>query len=216
MVQPRPRKKQNNKNDCETSLREALEKRHTFRRLTWAEIDEALRQKTVQMNTLADKIQEKISTNTISTSSSQPSSDPTPECVVSYTSLLKDRYKQMSTFPDDWPPPFKEKFTKLALIERKKQIPLTQAKHESSIEYDYATGNVDNIVERKKAITLEQIFQPLSGDSEIAAPNRYTVVMDGAPGVGKTTLSRKICIDWAQGKLIKDHHIVILKPLNNS
>ena len=120
------------------------------------------------------------------------------------------RYKQMSPFPDDWPPPLKEKFTKLA---RKKQIRLIQAKHQPSIQYDYATGNVDNIVERKKAITLEQIFEPLSGDSEIAAPNRYIFVMDGAPGVGKTTLSRKICIDWAQGKLIKDHHVVIFKPL---
>ena len=125
----------------------------------------------------------------------------------------------MLPFPDDWPPPLKEKFTKLALIERKKhsdnslQSHLTQAKHTQSIEHDYANGNVDNIVERKKAITIEQIFEPLSGDSEIAAPNRYTVVMDGAPGVGKTTLSRKICIDWAQGKLIKDQHIVILKPL---
>ncbi|XP_064405500.1 protein NLRC3-like isoform X1 [Halichondria panicea] len=199
--------------ECETCLRKALDKRHAIRRLTWAEIDQALRQTTVQMNTLADKIQEMASKQSLSTSSSQPSSDPTPECVVRYTSFLKDRYKQMSPFSDDWPPPLKEKFTKLALIERKKHIRLTQAKHQPSIQYDYATGNVDNIVERKKAITLEQVFEPLSGDSEIAAPNRYTVVMDGAPGVGKTTLSRKICIDWAQGKLIKDHHIVILKPL---
>ena len=199
--------------ECETCLRKALDKRHAIRRLTWVEIDQVLRQTTVQMNTLADEIQEMASKQSLSTSSSQPSSDPTPECVVRYTSFLKDRYKQMSTFPDDWPPPLKEKFTKLALIEREKQIRLTQAKHQPSIEYDYATGNVDNIVERKKEITLEQIFEPLSGDSEIDAPNRYTVVMDGAPGVGKTTLSRKICIDWAQGKLIKDHHIVILKPL---
>ncbi|XP_064405398.1 uncharacterized protein LOC135350515 [Halichondria panicea] len=206
--------KHNNKDECGTCLREALEQRYDQNtKLTWAEIDKALRKPTVQMITLADKIQEKIYTKSLSTSSSQPSSDPTPECVVRYTSFLKDRYKQMSPFPDDWPPPLKEKFTKLALIERKKQIRLTQAKHQPSIQYDYATGNVDNIIERKKAITLEQVFEPLSGDPETAAPNRYTVVMDGAPGVGKTTLSRKICIDWAQGKLIKDHHIVILKPL---
>ncbi len=169
---------------------------------------QALRQPTVQMNALADKIQEKVSTKSLLSNSSQPSSDPT---VVRYASFLKDKYKQMSAFPDDWPPPLKEKFTKLALIERKIRLP--QAKHTQSIEHDYATGNVDNIVERKQEITLEQIFQPLPGDSKVAAPNRYTVVMDGAPGVGKTTLSRKICIDWAQGKLIKDHHIVILKPL---
>ncbi|XP_064405452.1 uncharacterized protein LOC135350548 [Halichondria panicea] len=198
--------KHNNKDDCETCLREALEQRDNNTNLTWEEIDKALRQPTVQMIALANNIQEKVSTKSLSTSSSQPSSDPTPECVVRYTSFLKDRYKKMLPFPDDWPPPLRKKFTKLALIERNKQIRLTQAKHQSSIQYDYATGNVDNIVERKKAITLEQIFEPISGDFEIAAPNRYTVVMDGAPGVGKTTLSRKMCIDWAQGKLIiKDH-----------
>ncbi|XP_064407707.1 NACHT, LRR and PYD domains-containing protein 5-like [Halichondria panicea] len=200
--------------ECETCLRKALYQRHTIRPLTWAEIDTALRQRTVQMNALADKIQENISTKSLlsRTCSSQPSSDPTPECVVRYSSFLKDKYKQMSSLPDDWPPPLKDKFSKLALIE-KKQIPLPQAKHTQSIEYDYATGNVDNIVKRKQVITLEKIFEPLPGDSKVVAPNRYTVVIDGAPGVGKTTLSRKICIDWAQGKLIKDHHTVILKPL---
>ncbi len=70
--------------ECETCLRKALDQRHAIRRLTWAEIDQALRQPTVQMNTLADEIQ-MILTKSLSTSSSQPSSDPTPECVVRYT-----------------------------------------------------------------------------------------------------------------------------------
>ena len=202
--------KHNNKDECEACLREALKQQKHTTKLTWTEIIKALRSPTVEENIKADKLQRKYAPESMSQSSSQPSSYPTPECVVRYASFLKDKYKQMSTFPDDWPPPLKEKFTKLALIERKKQICLPQAKHTQSIEYDYATGNVDNIVERKQTTTLEKIFQPLPSDS---TPNRYIVVMDGAPGVGKTTLSRKICIDWAQGKLIKDHHIVILKPL---
>ncbi|XP_064389838.1 NACHT, LRR and PYD domains-containing protein 14-like [Halichondria panicea] len=203
--------KHNNK-ECEDCLREALKQRDNTTKLTWTEIIKALRNLIVGKHQLANKIQTKYAPECMSQSSSQPSSEPTPECVVRYASFLKDKYKQMPTFPDDWPPPLKKKFTKLALIERerKKQICLPQAKHTQSIEYDYAIGNVDNIVERKQTTTLEKIFQPLPSDS---TPNRYIVVMDGAPGVGKTTLSRKICIDWAQGKLLKDHHIVILKPL---
>ena len=193
--------KHNNKDVCEGCLREVLKQRDNTTKLTWTEIIKALRQPTVRKHQLANKIQTKFAPESM------------PECVVRYASFLKHKYKQMTPFPDDWPPPLKEKFSKLALIERKKQIRLTQTKYQPSIEYDYATGNVDNIVERKIAITLEHTFEPLSGYSEIAEPNRYIVVMDGAPGVGKTTLSRKICSDWAQGKLIKDHHIVILKPL---
>ncbi len=44
--------------ECETCLRKALDQRHAVRRLPWAEIDQALRQPTVQMNSLADEIQE--------------------------------------------------------------------------------------------------------------------------------------------------------------
>ena len=37
--------------------------------------------------------------------------------------------------------------------------------------------------------------------------------MDGAPGVGKSTLSRKICKDWASGELLQQYHLVILLAL---
>ena len=37
--------------------------------------------------------------------------------------------------------------------------------------------------------------------------------MDGAPVVGKTTISRKICIDWSKDKLETNFHFVILLPL---
>ena len=37
--------------------------------------------------------------------------------------------------------------------------------------------------------------------------------MDGAPGVGKTTISRKVCIDWANGELLQEYQLVILVPL---
>ncbi|XP_064390046.1 uncharacterized protein LOC135337956 [Halichondria panicea] len=207
-----------NKEECEACLRDALTKQKDTTKLTWTKIIKALRNLTVGENTLADKLQRKYAPESMSQSRSQSRSGPTPECVVRYTSFLKDKYKHMLPFPDDWPPPLEKKTSsKLALIE-KKQLHFPQAKYTRSIEYEYATGNVDNITERKQGITLEQIFMQLPGDSkETSQPNqkskRYTVVMDGAPGVGKTTLSRKICIDWAQGNFLKDHHIVILKPL---
>ena len=40
--------------------------------------------------------------------------------------------------------------------------------------------------------------------------------MDGAPGVGKSTLSRKVCRDWASGELLQQYHLVILLPLRQA
>ena len=51
-------------------------------------------------------------------------------------------------------------------------------------------GNVDNIVERKQAIKLENLFESLPGED--STQDQFIILMDGAPGVGKTTVSRKI------------------------
>ena len=136
-----------------------------------------------------------------------------PDCVMRYASYLKDRYKRMPVLPDSWPPPLagQDHFTNLALIERRKYHILPQAKSKDSIEYDYAYGNVDNIVERKQPIKLENLFKPLPGED--SPQDQFIILMDGAPGVGKTTISRKICIDWSKDKLETNFHFVILLPL---
>ena len=37
--------------------------------------------------------------------------------------------------------------------------------------------------------------------------------MDGAPGVGKTTIARKLCIDWANGEDLQEYILVVLVAL---
>ena len=134
-------------------------------------------------------------------------------CVVRYSSYLKDRYKQMSVLPDpDWPPAIttEQHYTNLALIERERHG-LPGEETSETMAYDYAHGKIDNIVARKQEIKLEEAFLPIidPGSKE----SRLTILMDGAPGVGKTTISRKVCIDWANGELLQEYHLVILVPL---
>ncbi|KAL1780140.1 NACHT, LRR and PYD domains-containing protein 3 isoform X1 [Sigmodon hispidus] len=50
------------------------------------------------------------------------------------------------------------------------------------------------------SIKLELLFEPEDEHSEPV----HTVVFQGAAGIGKTILARKIMLDWASGKLFKD------------
>ena len=135
--------------------------------------------------------------------------DP-PECVAKFAQYLKDRYKRMSTLPDgDWPPSLGRHYTRLAMIEQERELP--GAKLVATMEIDYILGNIDNIVKRKKAIQLPEVFLPTEDGGQ-----QLKILMDGAPGVGKSTLSRKVCKDWASGELLQQYHLVILLPLRQA
>ena len=135
--------------------------------------------------------------------------DP-PECVSRYAQYLKGKYDRMSTLPDgDWPPSLGRHYTRLAMIEQKRELP--GAELVATMERDYIRGNIDNIVKRKKAIQLHEAFLPTEEGGQ-----QLKILMDGAPGVGKSTLSRKICKDWANGVLLQQYHLVILLQLRQA
>ena len=135
--------------------------------------------------------------------------DP-PECVARYAQYLKDKYKRMSTLPDgDWPPSLGSQYTRLAMIERERELP--DAELVATMERDYIHGNIDNIIKRKKAIQPHEIFLSTEDGEQ-----QLKILMDGAPGVGKSTLSRKFCKDWASGEFLQQYHLVILLPLRQA
>ena len=116
----------------------------------------------------------------------------------------------MSTLPDgDWPPSIERHYTRLAMIEREERLP--DAKLVATMERDYIHGDIDNIVKRKKAIELSEMFLPTEYVGQ-----QLKILMDGAPGVGKSTLSRKVCKDWASGELLQQYNLVVLLSLRQA
>ena len=132
-----------------------------------------------------------------------PTSNP-PECVTKYAQYLKSKYLQMCTFQSEWPPKESsdKSYTELALVND--TISFKSGPVSSSMEYDYVRDKIDSIVAAKKTIQLHEVFYPIINIE--TKESRLTILMDGAPGVGKTTITRKLCIEWARGSLLQEYH----------
>ena len=64
----------------------------------------------------------------------------------------------------------------------------------------------------KHHMTEDEIGHPASRSSKYLR----LILIEGAPGVGKTTFSEQFCHKWSQGQCLKDHTLLVLLPLRNS
>ena len=121
---------------------------------------------------------------------------------------MRQHYKHQPIVTTDWPPRIgKDFFGRLALVE--KQDSSTQAQS----AWHLLRGQVDKTVKltENKEISVEDVLQPT--DSSLS----LRVVIDGPPGIGKTTLCRKLLNMWSNGTLVhQQYDLVLCCPLRNS
>ena len=67
-------------------------------------------------------------------------------------------------------------------------------------------GHVEDIVKRKRKLDMSDIFR-------YGKRAQKSVLVEGAPGVGKTMLAMNLCVDWAQGKALQEYDIVLFVEL---
>ena len=122
-----------------------------------------------------------------------------------------DQYKHQPIVPTDWPPPVgQDFFGKLALLQ-------TQDRHATSQtilqkQWCMLRGQVDKIpqVTHNKKIDIQDVLKPCDSGQSLR------VVVDGPPGIGKTTLCRKLLNMWAKGELTHgQYNLVLYCPLRN-
>ena len=104
-----------------------------------------------------------------------------------------------------WPPSPSEKFINLAAISREKVT--TEELH----KFMLATLNkgVDTILQTKAPVSIEQLLDTKPGGKQ------ECVLVEGAPGVGKTTLSWEVCKRWAEGNLFEKYSLLLLLRLRD-
>ena len=138
-----------------------------------------------------------------------------PDEVKGYADIMRGHYKHQTIVATDWPPKVgQDFFGKLALVE--KQDSITLAIRETETETDLAwyllRGKVDEILKMPghKEISVEDILKPTDSSESLR------VVIDGPPGIGKTTLCRKLLNMLCNGILLQQYDLVLYCPLRNS
>ena len=127
---------------------------------------------------------------------------PLPSALERYGDELKSvysRYKLEAIV--DWPPPPTENIVKLAMI----------GDHQIDQEFigDMTQGNLKNVLKTKMIIEPNQLYKT------IESSYGRVILIEGAPGCGKTTLCWHICQQWGNGMLFQQFSHVIMVELRD-
>ena len=123
---------------------------------------------------------------------------------------MRDKYCSVTVVVAvDWLPRIKDSrfFGKLGLVEKQD----SQYVDEKIASWHMLRGKVDEIpnLSGLKEISIEEVLETKVSQS-------LRVVVDGPPGIGKTTLCRKLLNIWSNGTLHQQYDLALYCPLRDS
>ena len=133
--------------------------------------------------------------------------------VKKYGGYLRELYTSERPLVGVGPPTPTEKILpfKLARIEKEK-IDLQHADHFTK---RYIRGDLDD-VDYSNGIVYKKSPMKLSELNCHGRDSHQVVLLEGAPGVGKTTFSWEFCRKWGKGEILQDHSLLLLLPLRDN
>ena len=130
-----------------------------------------------------------------------------------YADFLKSCYVKHE-HTTKWPHLDARKYVKLAVISNKYE------NREDLVKFRQQTihGSIDDILEWKAPIEMEDILQPnrveandfKKGTKEIKEYPVTQLLIEGAPGIGKSTFAWEVCLKWGQHQLFNEYSLVVL------
>ena len=111
-------------------------------------------------------------------------------------------YKNSPISPDTkWPPTPSREFISLTVV---------KGGHKCRDDYIGHTllGNITEILEKRKEISTEQILEAEKGQNKLRL-----ILIEGAPGIGKSTLAWELCRKWEEFSCMQQYKLVVLLRL---
>ena len=127
-----------------------------------------------------------------------PTSSTVSAAVAQFSADLKAKYKCCPISSDKWPPTPSKEYIKLAVVQNR-----------SACREDYIGRVLEGNIIGRDNITEEQILDLCV---EQVGKGRV-IVIEGAPGIGKSTLAWELCRKWEEYASMKAYSLVILLRL---
>ena len=126
-----------------------------------------------------------------------------------YGDYLKKQYVEVlfttQVSANKWLPSPTKNIFNLAIIKKEK---IQRGAVDDDFIRKSIRGQVDDILLKKSPVELKEIFKNIEGE-------RKVILIDGAPGSGKSILTVHICRQWGRGELFNEFIVMILVQLRD-
>eukprot|EP00731_Ephydatia_muelleri_P002940 Em0001g2940a len=155
----------------------------------------------IENNATADRVEalEK------SISQASTSNQSTTDGVVKYAEYLKGVYK-VKPCGEQWLRVVSKHYINLSTIESIEDFPKEK---EVTCTLAMIHAQIEEVKKLKRSITIDQVG--VLGDGERAR----CIIVEGIPGIGKSTFSWHLGVCWTQKEILHDYHLVVLLRLRD-